>query len=104
MRVFLIVLTLVLASSGAATAASVPSPDAAGRGDYTLQVATYQDRAHAERVSSEIPEAWVEEVRIEGRILFRVNYKRFRERTQALAAQWDLEDLGYEGFIQKIYT
>lgn len=106
MRKLLFVLTLALPVLLPAThaAASVPLTDSVGKGQYTLQVATYADETTANAAIRELPDAWVQEVRQDGRLLYRVNYKRFSDRNAAVRAQWDLEDLGYKSFIQELYT
>ncbi|MBO6575572.1 MAG: SPOR domain-containing protein [Rhodothermales bacterium] len=101
---FVLALLTVLPESPASAAVSVPLTDVVEPIEYTLQVATYSSRTQAADVLSALPDAWVEEVRKDGSTLYRVNYKRFRDRNAALRAQWDLEDLGYKSFVQRLYT
>lgn len=83
---------------------SEPLTDSVGRVEFTIQVATYQSRADASALIAQLPDAWVQEISTEGTKQYRVNFRRFRDRNAALRAQWDLEDLGYKGFIQRLYT
>ena len=91
--------------AGPAVALPVPqAPDTMGAVGYTLQIATFADKAKAEHMLEALPEAWIQEIRKEGTLLYRVNYKRFDTRTEAIRAQWDLEDRGYQSFIQQLYS
>ena len=103
-RHFLFITTLALVSFGGHTAASAPLADSVGQGEFTLQVATYSSKAAAADMISKIPNAWVQEISNQGTRMYRVNYKRFSDRNQAIRAQWDLEDLGYKSLIQRLYT
>ncbi|NNE70479.1 MAG: SPOR domain-containing protein [Rhodothermales bacterium] len=104
MRKILFIAILLVASTGGRAAVSEPLADSVGQGEFTLQVATYQSKADASALTARIPDAWVQEISAEGRKMYRVNFRRFQDRNAAVRAQWDLEDLGYKGFIQRLYT
>ncbi|MFT4604435.1 MAG: hypothetical protein ACI9W4_001166 [Rhodothermales bacterium] len=103
-RHFLFITSLALASFGGHTAVSAPLAESVGQGEFTLQVATYNSKAAAADMTAKIPNAWVQEISTQGKRMYRVNYKRFSDRNEALRAQWDLEDLGYKSLVQRLYT
>jgi len=71
---------------------------------FTLQVASFNSSDRARVLQESLPNAWIQEVRQNGRIVYRVNYKRFTKRSEALRAQWDLEDLGHQSLVQRLFS
>lgn len=88
---------VVVASSNGAVETTV-------RAGYTLQVAAFSSRAQADELAAGIVGTWIQEVRQEGRPIFRVNFGRFNERAEAVRAQWSLDDQGYKSFIQQLFS
>lgn len=88
------------------TLLALPPRHVRAEGDevFTLQLATFSSRSQAAAMTEKVPAAWVQEVRKDGQVLYRVNYKKFADRTGAIRAQWDLEDMGYKSFVQRLYT
>jgi hypothetical protein len=109
MRNLLLIAILVVlpaeasATTGLATA-GVPAVTVSGDEVYTLQLASFASKAEAAALIQRVPASWVQEIRSEGRVLYRVNYKKFDDRTGAVRAQWDLEDLGFKSFVQRLYS
>jgi septal ring-binding cell division protein DamX len=101
-RILLVIAILLV--SGLIAPASARSIEVRDDGEFTLQVATFSSPDRAEALKHSIPDAWIQEVTKEGRLVYRVNYKRFTKRSQALRAQWALEDLGHESFIQRLFS
>lgn len=74
------------------------------REGYTIQLAAFSRRSEADVLAASLPGAWVQEVRPDGHPIFRVNYGRFDDRSEAVRAQWSLEDQGYKSFIQQLFS
>jgi cell division protein FtsN len=72
--------------------------------EFTLQVGAFQDSAAADRVAAGIGGAWIQVIVLNNVAIYRVNYGRFQDRSQAIQAQWDLEDLGFEPAIQQLFA
>lgn len=69
---------------------------------FTVQLASYTQKAQADQYAAGIRGAFVQSARVDGRTFYRVYYGRFDSREQAERAMRDLNRRGHEGFVKQL--
>ena len=70
--------------------------------NYTIQLGSFNDIQTAERRSSEIDGSRVEQIRVNGRTIFRVYYGTYQDPNRAEEDLQKLKSDGFEGFVKQI--
>lgn len=73
-----------------------------GVGLFAVQIGAYSDRKAAEHKSRIIGHTWIQDVRMNGRRIYRVYYGKFDKEKKALKAQKELSRRGIPGFVKEI--
>jgi rare lipoprotein A len=69
---------------------------------FTVQVASYSQRAQAETYASGIQDAYVQQVRVNGQTFFRVYVGKYESRSQAERRMERLKSQGIDGFVKQV--
>lgn len=69
---------------------------------FTVQLASYTQKAQADEYAAGIRGAFVQSARVDGRTFYRVYYGRYESREQAERAMRDLNRRGHEGFVKQL--
>ncbi|MCC5926583.1 MAG: septal ring lytic transglycosylase RlpA family protein [Bacteroidetes bacterium] len=69
---------------------------------FTVQLASYNQKAQADEFAAGIRGAFVQSARVDGRTVYRVYYGRYESRDRAERAMRDLNRRGHEGFVKQL--
>lgn len=70
--------------------------------NFTVQLGSFQSIADAKKRSDEIPGSRVEEIRLNGKRLYRVYYGSYTDRNLAEDQKHRLQSRGFSGFVKQI--
>lgn len=73
-----------------------------GVGLFAVQIGAYNDREAAVDKSHIINNTWIQDIRVNGRRIYRVYYGKFTREKNALRAQEKLSRKGITGFVKEI--
>ncbi len=74
----------------------------AGAELFTVQIASYQNKADAEEKAGHFRASWIDEASVNGKKVYRVYLDRFKTRVEAERALREMEKENIRGFIKQV--